>query len=98
MLTPPSYLGYLAWAMPPLHSPAVLTALSLAPVPDRATGPVKTLASGPPTLAPASTSETGAVPRTGSVVASVPVPTVGTPIPVGPTPGFVVVARRGHHA
>jgi molecular chaperone DnaK len=99
VLTPPGYLGYLAWAMPhPRHGPAELTALSLLPVPDRATGPVGTLASGPPTLAPASTSVTVVVPRTGSVVASVPVPTTGTPIPVGPTAGFVVVAPRGHHA
>lgn len=98
VLAPPGYLGYLAWAMPhPPEVPAVLTALSIAAAPPGPTT-ARTLASGPPTLAPAAAPETAAVAPTGSVAASVPNPTVGTPIPVGPTPGFVVVAPRGHHA
>lgn len=74
----------------PLHGPAVLTALSLAPMPDRATGPVQPPGrrASPRHRPPRPWQRRGP----GPVVASVPVPTVGTPIPVGPTPGFVVIA------
>ena len=99
VLTPPGYLGYLAWAMPhPLHVPGGATALSLAPVPARATRTRADAASGPPTLAPASASETAAVPRTGAGGGERAGPDGRHPVPVGPTPGFVVVAPRGRHA
>jgi len=87
VLAPPGYLAYLAWAMPPVPQiPVMATTLSIAaamvPPPARPGG----------TAAPAPAAVSGAVVATG-----VPVPSVGPPIPVGPTPGFAAVAPGGHH-
>ena len=98
VLAPPGYLGYLAWAMPPAPQfPAMTTTVSIA----AALAPMATLdqAPGPPTapaVAPAAVHEPAVEPL--PAVASVPVPSVGVPVPVGPTPGFVVVAPGGRHA
>jgi YVTN family beta-propeller protein len=100
VLAPPGYLSYLAWAMPPAPqfpamAPTVSIAAALAPMAalegSAAPGP-----STAPALAPAAIHEPAVEPL--PAVASVPVPSVGVPVPVGPTPGFVVVAPGGRHA
>jgi YVTN family beta-propeller protein len=113
-LAPPGYVGYLASAMPAVPpGPAVAAAREAAiPAPGpsiavAALAPSAPSTSGPDhepgtdhrdgddadpvAVAPAGT-------RVAAVAPSVPIPSIGTPVPVGPTPGFVAVAPNGRQA
>jgi YVTN family beta-propeller protein len=88
-----AYPGFLAWT-PPAGPGAVAAALSppgaallLVPPPALAAPPI---ADPAPVDRSASASPT--------VSASVPIPSIGATIPVGATPGYVVVAPNGRHA